>query len=78
MSLTLRTSLLIREFARLSGRSISAHVGRPIDWTEMEPMRDRRALTAFLQQRVEALAPDRSPVRRLVRLRREGEDRAAA
>lgn len=78
VSLTLRTSLLIREFARLSGRSISAHVGRPIAWEEMEPIRDRKALTGFLQQRVQDLAPARSPIRRLPGMRRHPAARAAA
>ncbi len=52
LSLTLRTSLLLREFARLSGRSIEARIGEPIVWDELAAIGDRRALTRFLQERV--------------------------
>ncbi len=51
VSLTLRTSLLIREFARLSGKSISVRIGPVIHWREMEPLRDRKDLIRFLYRR---------------------------
>jgi hypothetical protein len=44
LSPTLRTSLLIREFARLSGRPIDVRVGQVLGWSELEPLRDRKAL----------------------------------
>ncbi|MCC0029529.1 MAG: lysophospholipid acyltransferase family protein [Brucellaceae bacterium] len=56
-SLTLRTSLLIREFARLSGRSIHVRVGEPIGWEQLSTIPDRYALVRFLQQAVFSLAP---------------------
>jgi putative hemolysin len=69
VSLTLRTSLLIREFARLSGGKIHVRVGALIPWEEMEVLRDRKDLIRFLFQRVFALAPERPLRRRLVRPR---------
>ncbi|MER9045920.1 GNAT family N-acetyltransferase [Mesorhizobium sp. M0923] len=56
-SLTLRTSLLIREFARLSGKSIDVRVGDVLGWDELEPLRDRKALLDRLQRGVFDLAP---------------------
>lgn len=55
VSLTLRTALLIREFARLSGRQIVVRVGSPIAWNAMAPLADRKALLGFLHERVFAL-----------------------
>ena len=51
-SMTMRTALLIREFAKLSGTVIRATVGDPIEWADMARYRDRGALLAFLQSRV--------------------------
>ncbi|MER8553518.1 1-acyl-sn-glycerol-3-phosphate acyltransferase [Mesorhizobium sp. M0976] len=56
-SLTLRTSLLIREFARLSGKSIDVRVGDVLGWDELEPLRDRKALLDRLQRGAFDLAP---------------------
>lgn len=56
-SVTLRVSLLIREFARLSGRSIEMTVGRVIGRAELEEVTDRKALTRRLHDEVFALAP---------------------
>lgn len=56
-SLTLRTSLLIREFARLSGRRIGVRVGAPLTWQELEPLRERKALLELLHRSVFDLAP---------------------
>jgi putative hemolysin len=79
ISLTLRTSLLIHEFARLSGKTIEARIGRLIPWSEMEEIRDRKALLAFLKEAVFSLAPPATPARRRVRLpRRLGGARLSA
>ncbi|RUV01295.1 glycerol acyltransferase [Mesorhizobium sp. M1A.F.Ca.IN.020.06.1.1] len=56
-SLTLRTSLLIREFARLSGKAIEVRIGDVLKWSELEPLRDRKALLDRLYQAVFDLAP---------------------
>lgn len=56
-SLTLRTSLLIREFARLSGKSIDVRVGDALTWEELEPLRDRKMLLDRLYRGVFDLAP---------------------
>jgi putative hemolysin len=77
VSLTLRTSLLIREFIRLSGKSISARVGKVIPWSELAPLRDRRELIAHLYRAVFSLAPLEPGVLRPTRrrLRRESAGR---
>ena len=72
LSLTLRLSLLVREFARLSGKSIEARVGSPLAWQELEAIRDRKLLLGRLQRAVLDLAPaiplgKRSPRFKLVR-----------
>ena len=59
VSLTLRTALLIREFARLSGRRIDVRVGSPIPWNAMAPLEDRKALLGFLYDSVFSLARPR-------------------
>ncbi len=58
-SLTLRTSLLIREFASLSGRTVTVRVGRTIPWRELSAISDRYALLRVLQDAVFSLAPQR-------------------
>ena len=74
VSLTLRLSLLIREFARLSGKTISVRIGRTLTWRELEPLRDRKALLDHLQKTVLDLAPAVTPKRRRIigRFRRGG------
>lgn len=67
-SLTLRTSLLIHEFARLSGKSIDVRIGAPLDRAELEPLRDRKMLLERLRRGVFDLAPA-APVQRLGKLR---------
>lgn len=64
LSLTLRLSLLVREFARLSGRSIQARIGEVIDWPTLEPLRERKDLLAFLQNAVLRLEPKAARRRR--------------
>lgn len=68
VSLTMRTSLLIREFAKLSGKSIKARVGRVLMWDELEPLRDRKQLIAFLHDTVFGLARDSQAPRRRARI----------
>ncbi|MCA0030623.1 lysophospholipid acyltransferase family protein [Mesorhizobium sp. B263B2A] len=63
-SLTLRTSLLIREFARLSGKAIDVRVGDVLRWSELEPLRDRKLLLERLYRGVFDLAPTQ-PRRRI-------------
>lgn len=60
-ALTLRLSLLIREFARLSGRAVAVTAGSPIEWTALAPMRDRKELLGFLRGTVTALEHARPP-----------------
>ncbi|ESZ06747.1 GNAT family N-acetyltransferase [Mesorhizobium sp. M1060] len=57
-SLTLRLSMLIREFARLSGKAIDVRVGDVLSWDELEPLRDRKTLLDRLHRGVFDLAPD--------------------
>lgn len=56
-SLALRLSLLVREFARLSGRSIGVRIGDTLRWEQLEPLRDRKALLGALHDAVFGLAP---------------------
>lgn len=63
-AVTLRLSLLIREFTRLSGKTIDVRIGRTLSWEELEPLRDRKALLGHLQKMVLGLAPLPAPVRR--------------
>ena len=56
-SLTLRLSMLIHEFARLSGKAIDVRVGDVLSWSELEPLRDRKALLDRLYRGVFDMAP---------------------
>ena len=80
VSLTLRLSLLVREFARLSGKRIDVRIGRTIGWEELEPLRDRKALLDELKRAVFELAPPARPRGRriAVRFRRSREAMAKA
>lgn len=60
ISLTLRVSLLIREFRRLSGSTIRARVGLMIPWEELSTHGDRKDLLARLFGAVFAMAPAES------------------
>lgn len=53
----LRLSLLVREFARLSGRTMDVSIGRTLPWAEPEPLRDRKVLLDELKRAVFELAP---------------------
>lgn len=63
ISLTLRLSLLIREFKRLSGTSIKAQVGEMMTWEAMSAVADRKDLLAMLYGAVFAMRP--RPARKL-------------
>jgi putative hemolysin len=56
VSLTLRLSLLVREFVRLSGKTIGVRIGRTLHWRELEMLRDRKALLEELKRAVFELA----------------------
>ena len=55
-ALTLRLSLLVREFSRLSGRTLHATAGTVIPWEALEPWRDRREVLGFVRDTVMRLA----------------------
>ncbi len=59
VSLTLRLSLLIREFKRLTGTTIHARIGELLTWEEMSAMTDRKDLLAQLHQAVFAMRETR-------------------
>ena len=59
VSLTLRTSLLIREFVRLSGKTIDVRIGNTIGPDELARIGDRKALIHHLHRVVFALAPEK-------------------
>jgi putative hemolysin len=61
LSLTLRLSLLIREFKRLSGSTIRARVGAMLPWEELSGIKERKDLLAILHGAVFSMrAPRRS------------------
>jgi putative hemolysin len=57
VSLTLRLSLLIREFRRLSGSTITSHVGELISWESLSGGNDRKDLLSRLYSAVFSMAP---------------------
>jgi putative hemolysin len=59
LSLTLRLSLLIREFKRLSGSTIRAHVGPMMTWDELSERKERKDLLSALHHAVFSLRPVR-------------------
>ncbi len=58
-SLTLRLSLLVREFSRLRGKSIVVKVGEVLPWSQLSTLGDRKALLETLYNAVFALEPQR-------------------
>lgn len=64
ISLTLRLSLLIREFKRLSGTTIRARVGSVLPYEDMAATTDRKLLLARLYEAVFIMRP---PTRREAR-----------
>ena len=65
-SLTLRTSLLIREFQRLYGKQIKAWVGETISWDRLAEFGDRKDLLEHLHDAVFSLDPNPAPPGRRV------------
>lgn len=59
ISLTLRLSLLIREFKRLSGTTISAQIGPMIGWEQLCAISDRKDLLTRIYDAVFAMQPPR-------------------
>jgi len=59
ISLTLRLSLLIREFRRLSGTTIAARVGRVLTPEDLGGCSDRKDLLARIYDAVFSMAPPR-------------------
>lgn len=59
VSMTMRTSLLIREFRRLAGKTITAHIGGTIPAQTLAGIKDRKELTDFLFSAVFAMRPAR-------------------
>ncbi|MCG6858594.1 MAG: lysophospholipid acyltransferase family protein [Salaquimonas sp.] len=57
ISLTVRLSLLIREFRKLAGGSITAHVGAVIPAQFLARIRDRKKMTEYLYNAVFAMRP---------------------
>ncbi|MDB5554276.1 MAG: acyltransferase family protein [Rhizobium sp.] len=56
-SLTLRLSLLIREFCRLSGHTIFSSIGTIVPWEDIAPITDRKAILQYLYDTVFAMGP---------------------
>lgn len=59
LSLTLRLSLLVREFRRLSGSTITSHIGDVISWEALNNGSDRKDLLSRLYSAVFSMAPPR-------------------
>ncbi len=59
LSLTLRISLLIREFRRLSGSTISARIGDLLNWEDLRAIPDRKDILARLYDAVFSMEPTR-------------------
>lgn len=62
ISLTLRISLLIREFRKLSGSIINSTVGSMITWDELARMSGRQEILSYLYDAVFSLAPGQRPM----------------
>ncbi|MGO4567898.1 lysophospholipid acyltransferase family protein [Rhizobium sp. 2YAF20] len=61
VSLTLRISLLIREFRRLSGSTITSHIGEVMSWETLSNGVDRKDLLSRLYSAVFSMAPPKRP-----------------
>ena len=59
VSMTLRISLLIREFRRLSGTTISSRIGQLIAWEELSAIADRKDILTRIYDGVFSMAPPR-------------------
>jgi putative hemolysin len=65
-SLTLRLSLLVREFKRLRGKAIPVTIGDVLPWAELAQLTDRKALLQTLYNAVFSLAPPNKPRKALL------------
>ena len=75
VSLTLRLSLLIHEFRRKVGSTITARIGLPVPFRALKHQKDRKALVQELYDLVHSEAPRVPPSQeRLPRWLRGGED----
>lgn len=54
-SLTLRLSFLIREFCKLSGKTISSNIGSVVTWDDIAAITDRKAILQYLYDAVFAM-----------------------
>ena len=59
----LRMALLLNEVLKKFGQYVPAEIGEPLPWSALEHCESRQALTDFLYQRVQALAPATTPRR---------------
>jgi putative hemolysin len=59
VSLTLRLSLLVREFRRLTGKSIGVTIGDILPWSQLSQIADRKLLLAKLHSAVFEMAKPR-------------------
>jgi len=64
LSMTLRISLLIREFRRLSGSTITSHIGNVIPWESLSSGGDRKDLLSRLYSAVFCMAPPKRRFRK--------------
>lgn len=60
-SLTLRLSLLIREFCRLSGETIYSNIGQIVPWDELAVITDRKAILQYLYEAVFSMGAPAKP-----------------
>jgi len=58
LSMNMRVSLLIREFRRLAGKTITAHIGETISAETLAGFRDRKRMTDFMYDRVFSMRTD--------------------
>ena len=70
VSATLRTSLFIHEFSKLSGRTLRATIGDTLGPEELAELEDRKELIGFLQSAVMSTRPAQGVLRRPKRHRR--------
>lgn len=67
----LRMALLLNEVLKKFGHSVPAEIGDPLPWETLAEFNSRQALTDYLYQKVQALAPTPThPKSRLVKLPR--------
>ena len=59
LSLTLRLSLLVREFRRLTGKSIGVTIGHTLPWSQLSQIADRKLLLKTLHTAVFEMASPR-------------------